>query len=530
MRTFFAGPWELSRATALLPASPAEGRVLLVESTGKGSALPYHRKKLVLVLSALRHLRDELRQAGFDVDHRVAASYADGVADHVADYRPTEVVMQRPAEWGIGQSFEGLAGSGRLACPLRIEPDRRFLTARESFRDWAAGRTLFRMEDFYRWQRRRLGVLLTPGGEPVGGQWNFDPANRKTARALQAHGLPRAPAGFTPDATTRQVIRLVDGMPGHWGGTEGFDLPVTHTQALAVLEDFVDHRLRDFGPFEDAMLAGQTWLYHSRLSAAMNVGLIHPREIVDRVVAWFEAQAPGDRARVLPSVEGFLRQVIGWREYVNGIYWLTMPGYRERNFFGFTRPLPQFFWEPEGTDMACLRDVIGTVREHGYAHHIPRLMILANFATLAGVHPLRLSEWFWAGFTDAMEWVELPNVIGMGTHADGGLLASKPYVASANYINRMSDYCRGCRFKPSARTGPSACPFNFLYWTFLDDLRGRMQREPAGARLLQRMALVLKSLDRVPSAELAAMRQARDRFLDTLEPDRTGWEFHHDQG
>ncbi len=520
--TWFIGPWELSSATAVLPPTPDAGRVLLVESTGKGAALPYHRKKLVLVLSALRHLRDDLRARGFEVDHRVAPSYAEGIRDHWAAFRPATIHYQQPAEWGIGRSIETLA---ETLPALAAVPDRRFLTSRHDFAAWAEDRTLFRMEDFYRWQRRRLGVLVDGQGRPEGGAWNFDRGNRKTAAALRKERLPARPVGFAPDAVTRRVMRLVDTLPDHWGATEGFDLPVTAAQADACLEEFLAHRLERFGPFEDAMLAGEAWLYHSRLSAAMNVGLLHPQTIVDRTLAWWaDRRRAAGAATVLPSVEGFLRQIIGWREYVNGIYWLTMPGYRDRNYFGFTRPLPRLYWEPERTDLACLRETAGTVREHGYAHHIPRLMVLANFATLAGVHPMRLSEWFWAGFTDAMEWVELPNVVGMATFADGGLLASKPYVSSAAYINRMSDYCKGCRFDPARRIGPGACPFNFLYWTFLDDLR--RSRLDVG----QRMALVMKSLDRLSAPDLAQMRAERERFLAELEPERTGWRFDYDAG
>jgi deoxyribodipyrimidine photolyase-related protein len=523
--TWFVGPWELSAATAVLPADPADGRVLLVESTGKGSALPYHRKKLVLVLSALRHFRDELRARGFEVEHRVAPSYAEGIRAHWDACRPRTIYYQQPAEWGIGRSLDTLAGSLPAMTAL---PDRRFLTSREAFAGWAEGRQLFRMEDFYRWQRRRLGVLVDTSGRPEGGAWNFDRENRKTAAALRRQALPAPPLGFVPDETTRRVMRLVDGMPDHWGEAAGFDLPVTAAQAEQCLDEFLEHRMERFGPYEDAMLAGEAWLYHSRLSAAMNVGLLHPRTIVDRTLAWARRRAGGAAPAVhpadLPSVEGFLRQVIGWREYVNGIYWHTMPGSREHNYFGFTRPLPQCYWEPARTEMACLRETVATVREHGYAHHIPRLMVLANFATLAGVHPMRLSEWFWAGFTDAMEWVELPNVVGMGTFADGGLLASKPYVSSAAYLHRMGNFCGACRFDPAQRTGPDACPFNYLYWTFLDDIRQR--RLDVG----QRMALVMKSLDRISAAELEAMRAERERFLAGLESETTGWRFDYDAG
>lgn len=554
--TWFVGPWELSTATAQLPPTPAAGRVLIIESTSKDAALPYHRWKLVLVLSALRHFVAELRAAGYEVDHRVAESYADGIRAHMEEFGPSEVLVQEPAEWGIGVSL-GYGGKGNresgtgktltpahgapFAVSLRFLPDRRFLTSRAEFAGWATGRKLFRMEDFYRWQRRRLDVLMQPDGEPVGGTWNLDTENRQTAKALQkalmkGGGTP-APRGFAPDEMTRQVMRLVEsgrgGAPatpapdsagGHWGSVDGFDLPVTRAQALAALDDFLEHRLAAFGPYEDAMLSGERYLYHSRLSAAMNVGLLHPREMIERAVARWKAEKKGTAKVPLSSLEGFVRQIIGWREYVNGIYWQQMPGYREVNYFGFSRQLPQLYWEPERTELACVKDVVTSVRDTAYAHHIPRLMILCNFAVLTGVHPLRLSEWFWAAFADAMEWVELPNVIGMGTFGDGGLLGSKPYVSSAAYINRMSNYCGGCRYDPKQRTGADACPFNYLYWTFLDDV----QRKKFDVG--QRMALVLKQLEKIPAAELKAMRGERERFLARLEADGTGWSFHHDQG
>ncbi|MDX2194083.1 MAG: cryptochrome/photolyase family protein [Gemmatimonadales bacterium] len=519
--TYLIGPWELSTATAILPPTPRDGRVLFVDSTSKGSALPWHRHKLVLVLAALRHFRDELRAAGFEVDHRAAASYADGIREHCAGHAGdvSEVLVQAPAEWGIARSIAALAdahGGPAALPPVRLLPDRRFLTPRADFARWADGRKLFRMEDFYRWQRKRLAILLDADGQPAGGRWNLDAENRKTARQLRTHGLPPAPLAFPPDAVTRKVMALVDGMPGKWGTTAGFDLPVTRADALRALDDFLAARFAAFGPFEDAMLRGELVLYHSRLSAAMNVGLLHPREVVERALA-----VPGVP---LPSLEGFVRQVIGWREYVNGIYWLRMPAYRDENYFGFARPLPQAYWDPDATDLACLADSVRMVRDHAFAHHIHRLMVLANFATLAGVHPLRLSEWFWAGFSDAFEWVELPNVVGMATFGDGGVLASKPYVSGAAYIDRMSDYCAGCRYDPKQRTGPDACPFNYLYWTFLDDIRRR--KLDVG----QRMAIPLKGLDRFAPATLAAMHDERRRFLDALAPDATGWRFHHDQG
>jgi deoxyribodipyrimidine photolyase-related protein len=545
VHTYFIGPWELSRATAHLPATPSEGRVLLVESTSRHAALPYHRWKLVLELSALRHFAAELRAEGFEVDHRVAESYRAGIEAHAREFEPERVHLQEPAEWGTSASLLGMeSGNGEQETGTRelglvpraptgysVLADRRFLTSRKVFRKWASGRRLFRMEDFYRWQRKRLGILMEKDAEPVGGEWNLDRENREGARALKRRGLPPEPLAFAPDEITREVMQEIEGhhtgygaagtRHSHWGRVEGFDLPVTRAHALAALEDFLEHRLAEFGPYEDAMLAGRTYLYHSRLSAAMNIGLLHPREMVDAAIKCWRR----GRAKIpLQSLEGFVRQIIGWREYVNGIYWLRMPSYRDENYFGFTRPLPRLYWEPERTDLACLRDSVRMVRDTAYAHHIHRLMVLANFATLAGVNPLRLSEWFWAGFSDAMEWVELPNVVGMATFGDGGLLASKPYISGAAYINRMSDYCAGCRFNPKARTGPDACPFNYLYWAFLDDIRRR--KLDVG----RRMALALRQADRLPAAELAAMRAERERFLTQLEPENSGWTFAYDQG
>ncbi len=518
--TWFIGPWELSKATAHLPPTPTAGRVLLIESTDKGSALPWHRWKLVLVLSALRHFAEELRGEGYQVDHRVAPSYAKGIRDHIAEFGPSEVVAQEPAEWGISRSV------GEVA---RLLPDRRFLTTRQEFARWAQGRKLLRMEDFYRWQRKRLRILVDRRGEPEGGRWNLDRENRQSARALLKRGLPRAPISFEHDAITRKVMRLVTRMDHHWGSVDGFDLPVTRDQALAALKDFLDHRLADFGPYEDAMLSGQTYLYHSRLSAAMNVGLLHPREMIDAAIEQWQGVKRGtqneERGTIpLQSLEGFVRQIIGWREYVNGIYWTQMPNYREANYFGFERPLPQLYWDPELTDLACLRDSVRMVKDHAYAHHIHRLMVLSNFANLAGVNPLRLSEWFWAGFADAMEWVELPNVVGMSTFGDGGLLASKPYVSSAAYINRMSNYCGGCRYDPKLRVGDDACPFNYMYWSFLDHVANK--KFDVG----QRMALVLKQAAAIPAEEMRAMKLQRQRFVESLKPDDTGWAFRFDQG
>ncbi len=516
MPTWFVGPWELSSATAVLPPTPDEGRVLLLDSRAKGAALPWHRKKLVLVLAAIRHFREELRSAGHDVHHRAADSYADGIRDWLEEHPDDIVTVQAPAEHGRAAPIRAPA---RKDDRVRLVPDRRFIVSREWFAEWAEGRKLFRMEDFYRAQRRAHGILIGDDGEPAGGAWNHDRKNRKTAAALRRHGLPPAPISFEPDERTRRVMRHVSERDGHWGSVDGFDRGGTRGQALEAAADVIANRLADVGAFEDASLAGEPVLYHSRLSMAMNIGLLHPMEMIRRVeAAWRDGDVP------IQSAEGFIRQVLGWREYVNGIYWHQGPAYRDVNYFGFDRALPKAYWDPGASDLACLRDTVATVREHAWAHHIPRLMVLCNFAVLTGTDPGALPDWITAALAGATERVELPTVVGMGTFGDGGLMASKPYVSSANYINRMSDHCGGCRYDPSKRTGKDACPFNFLYWTFLDDVR---QRE---LDVGERMRLPLANLDKIPDTELDAMREAREAFLARLEPEDTGWEFHHDQG
>jgi deoxyribodipyrimidine photolyase-related protein len=490
---------------------------LFLDSPAKGEALPFHRKKLILVLSASRHFEQELREAGYEVHRRMGASYAEGIRDWLREHPDDQVVVQEPAEWGIAQSIGAVAEEDAR---VRIVPDQRFLVSRQEFAAWASGRKLLRMEDFYRMQRKRFGLLMEADGTPAGGNWNLDAENQKSAKALLKRGLPAPPITFPPDDITQGVMAYVAGRQApQWGSAEGFGFPVTRAQALEALDDFLVHRLADFGPYEDAMLGGEPTLYHSQLSVAMNIGLLHPLEMARAAeAAWRRGDVP------LQSAEGFIRQIIGWREYVNGIYWLKMPDYRRVNYFGFTRPLPQLYWEPEQTDLACLRDTVSLVQQHAFVHHIPRLMILCNFAVLTGVNPGALSDWFWAAFADAMEWVELPNVVGMGTFGDGGLMASKPYVSSASYINRMSDHCGGCRYDPAQRTGPTACPFNFLYWSFLDDIRqGTLD-------VGQRMALVLKALEKISAEELMAMRTERERFVAGLVPDRMGWVVRHDQG
>jgi deoxyribodipyrimidine photolyase-related protein len=386
--------------------------------------------------------------------------------------------------------------------PLRVEQDRHFLTSHAEFAAWAQGRRQWVMEHFYRDARRRSGYLMSDG-HPIGGQWNLDRENRRSF-GRQGPGLLPPPFSVTPDAGTRAVIRLVEQrFPHHPGDLSRFDWPVTRPQALAALEDFVGTRLAAFGTYQDAMWSGQPWLHHSRLAPALNLKLLDPREVLDAVAAAYAAgHVP------LNSAEGFVRQVLGWREYVRHVYWSTMPGLLEQNALEAQQPLPAFYWSAD-TELHCLHQTLGQTLEYGYAHHIQRLMVTGLFALLLGVQPRRLHEWYLAIYVDAVEWVEAPNTIGMSQFADGGRLASKPYVASGRYIQRMSDYCRHCRYDPGAATGERACPYTVLYWDFLQRHAARFAGHP-------RTALQWRNLERLdrPTREAIAQGAAalRDRY------------------
>lgn len=512
----FVAPWECSRLVAQLPKDPDDTIVAcFVESVEKGAALPWHRQKLVLVLSAMRHFAAKLREAGYRVDHRVAATYADGIVAAAEACGATRVVATEGREQemvdALARADTELAARG---IALELREDRGFLASRSDFADWARGRKELRMELFYRVMRKRHRVLLERDGTPVGGEWNYDADNRK---AWPKGKVVPPRMTFAPDAMTREVMAQVASWRGRWGSVDGFSLPVTRAEALELLERFVTERLAEFGPYEDAMVHGEADLLHSTLASALNIGLLHPRELVERAErAYREGAVP------LASAEGFIRQILGWREYVRGLYWHLMPDFRTANALECDRPLPRWYWAPDGEaydgrstaacGMRCLADTVRQVRDTGRVHHIPRLMVQANFATLLGVVPAALNRWFWAAFTDAYEWVTLPNVVGMATWGDGGVMASKPYVSSGAYIKRMSNYCGSCRYDVGKRTGDDACPFNYLYWDFMARHRERFENHP-------RMAMMIRNLDRIDAGELVQIRRAAQTFRDAIAYD-----------
>jgi deoxyribodipyrimidine photolyase-related protein len=381
-----------------------------------------------------------------------------------------------------------------------ILTDDRFFAAPATFAAWARGRKQLRMEFFYRDMRRASGLLME-GDEPAGGQWNFDHDNRKS---LPRSVTPPARTRFAPDAITREVMEMVRSrFPDHFGNLEPFGWAVTRADALEALDHFITACLPNFGDFQDAMKQGNAFLYHSILSPYLNIGLLTPREICARAEeAWRSGLAP------LNAVEGFIRQILGWREYVRGLYWLKMPDYAKSNALDAHRPLPDFYWTGD-TAMNCMAEAIADTQRHAYAHHIQRLMVTGNFALLAGLAPEEVEAWYLLVYADAYEWVELPNTHGMALFADGGVMASKPYAASGAYIDRMSDYCGGCAYKPEVKLGPKACPFNYLYWDFLIRNEARLKANP-------RMAMPYRTLAKMGAdrrEQIAA--QARD-FLNSI--------------
>jgi deoxyribodipyrimidine photolyase-related protein len=465
---------QLSRGmSSLRGLDPAHDVVLMMEVRGENTYVAHHKQKIVLVLSAMRHFAAELRQSGVQVDY-VALDDPENTGELTAEVQRAvkrhaagRLVVTEPGEWRVlemVQTWSALTGT-----PVEIPPDERFFASRARFADWARGRRTWRMEHFYREMRREHAILME-GDRPAGGEWNFDAENRK---ALSAKVAPPPRLRFAPDETTRAVMALAEARFGdHFGETEAFGWPVTRAEALRALDDFITHALPRFGDYQDAMKGGAPFLFHSLLSPALNIGLLSPREVCAAAeVAWRSGAAP------LNAVEGFVRQILGWREYIRGVYWTLMPEYAERNALGATRALPAFYWTGE-TTMRCLSQVIGDTRKFAYSHHIQRLMVTGNFALLAGVAPREIERWYLAVYADAFEWVEMPNTLGMAVFADGGHMASKPYAASGAYIDRMSDFCAGCAYDVKQKTGPGACPFNYLYWAFLIRQKDKLAHNP----------------------------------------------------
>lgn len=479
---------QLNRDLAhLRGSSPDDIRVLMVLSLAKLRSKPWHRQRAHLIVTAMRRFADELRDRGYEVDWREAETFAAGHAAHVEQCAPAAVRAMEPAN----------RTGRRVLRELGVELIRSdaFLTHPDEFATWAADNERrdgsLMMEDFYRWQRRRLDVLVDADGDPVGGRWNFDDENRQPPPG-DDHRWPSAVTSSL-DELDEEVMAQLEAMDGVelFGAPPTGVWPTSRRRALARLDAFVERALAGFGPYEDAVVSDHWHLNHSLLSIPLNLGLLHPGEVVERVVDAFHESQGTDGEVPINSVEGFVRQVIGWREYIHGLYWLYDEDYAEENHLDAGRGLPPVFTDPAvDTEMVCLSRTLSWVRAYGWTHHIPRLMVIANLATLAGIEPQQLTDWMWRAYVDGAEWVMVPNVVGMGTFADGGRMSTKPYVSGGNYIDRMTDFCGDCRFRKGDRVGEDACPFTTLYWDFLarheDELRGN-----------HRMARTYSTLDRL---------------------------------
>lgn len=481
--------------------------IVMIEAESEATHVWNHQARITLFLSAMRHFAELLRsenlpllyvalEDGTDVNDGLGARLGAIIAEH----RPARVIVSEPGEHRVLALLTTACHSADVA--LEIREDRHFLCSRQEFAAWAEGRKELRMEYFYRQMRRQHDVLME-NDEPAGGRWNFDADNRSAFSRSGPGALPQPPQ-FAPDAITRQVISLVrQRFAQHPGSLDEFCWPVGRSDALQALNDFIVHRLPGFGRHQDAMWTDMPFGWHSLLSAALNLKLLDPREVIAAAVAaWRDGHAP------LPGVEGFVRQILGWREFIRGVYWLDMPGMLEANHFDHHRPLPAWYWTGE-TEMNCLRVTIDQTLRHGYAHHIQRLMVTGNFALLAGIAPRAVHEWYLAVYVDAVEWAELPNTAGMALYANGGRFTSKPYVASGAYIQRMSNYCNGCRYDPKLKTGPRACPYTTLYWNFLDYHEPAFKRNP-------RTALMARNIARLTAAERGAIRAAAGNILATI--------------
>ncbi|MBC6414280.1 MAG: cryptochrome/photolyase family protein [Chromatiales bacterium] len=497
---------QLSQSISSLDgANSSTDIILMCEVWDEVTYVKHHKKKIAFLFSAMRHFAEHLTQLGYQVEYTTlddpnnAGSFRGEVKRALEKHAIERIVITQPGEYRVLTDIKSWEIDFKIA--VEIRPDYRFLCTPEEFSEWAGSRKQLRMEYFYREMRKKYSILMD-GDEPIGGQWNYDAENRKTPPAKL--NVPEPYINDTDDIT-RDVIDLVaKRCADHFGSLAPFSLAVTREQALHALQLFIEQRLSHFGDYQDAMVEGEPWMYHSHISCYLNCGLLLPLECVKAAEqAYHRNQAP------LNSVEGFIRQIIGWREYIRGVYWLKMPQYAEQNFFGATRNLPDFYWTAN-TKMNCLRQCVSETKENAYAHHIQRLMVLGNFALLAGISPQQVNEWFLIVYADAYQWVELPNVSGMILFADGGYLASKPYAAGGSYINKMSNYCKHCRYKVTQKNGADACPFNYLYWNFMAHNRDKLQSN-------HRMAMMYKTYDRMSEEKQKSICDDSTQFFSYID-------------
>lgn len=462
-----------TQISSLRESSKKDDIVLMMEVEAEATYVPHHPHKIILIFSAMRHFCDELRENGFSVeylkinDHKNKQSFTENLLQTVNKVKPKKIVITESGEYRVQIMIDSWAK--KACCEVEQLVDDRFYCEIDEFAEWAKNKKSLLMENFYRSMRQKTGILMEDK-RPVGGKFNYDVENRSPPK--KGMTFPKRKT-IQPDAITEEVIQLVKKRyPNHLGYAENFQLAVTRKDALKLLNHFIKHNLPTFGDYQDAMLIDEYYLHHSFISMYLNIGLLLPAEVVEKAE---QAFLEGDVS--INNAEGFIRQILGWREYIRGLYWLKMPEYKELNYFNAENALPSFYWDAK-TDMKCLQQVIQQSLETATSHHIQRLMITGNFAMLLGVRPEEICDWYLAIYADAFEWVELPNTLGMSQFADGGLLATKPYAASGNYVNKMSNFCSNCQYQVKEKLTEKACPFNDLYWGFLLQNQSKLQSNP----------------------------------------------------
>ena len=475
--------------------------IVLMEVKPEADYAKHHKRKLVFIFSAMRHfaenLKDKFRVKYFKLDDEDNKhSFVENIKVIIESEQLDKLILTEPAEYRLLKQFEAEFSS--VDFEVEIRSDDRFFTSKKEFKEFAESQKDLRLENFYRSIRKKTGYLMEANGKPVGGKWNYDHENRSAYKFKEP--IPER-LSFEQDEITKEVISLVmKNFQGSFGDCEEFDEAVTHEQALKVFHYFLQNFLPLFGKYQDAMIQDNPFMFHSRISHYINIGILPVSYVCDEVI-----KKVGDVP--LSSIEGFLRQIIGWREYIRGVYWLKMPDYLDVNYFNHSRELPEFFWNGE-TELNCAKSVIESTRKYAYSHHIQRLMITGNIALLMGVKPIEVHEWYLGVYDDAYEWVELPNTFGMALYADGGFLSTKPYIASGNYINKMSNFCKGCRYNVKLKVGEDACPFNYLYWNFLHENKDKLSSN-------RRLFMPYRNLSKKTEEELSKIQSSAKIFLES---------------
>ena len=479
--------------------------IFMCESTEEFTHVKHHKLKIAFIISAMRHFAKELKDEGYNIIYKGLdnsenlVSFENEIQNILHDHNISKIIVTEPGEFRILENLRNY--SANLNVPIEIIPDNRFLCSIEEFARFARDKKQLRMEYFYRYMRQKYSILIE-NEQPIGGKWNYDIENRKPPK--EGLTIP-SPQNFTPDEISRDVIEMVKNkFSSHFGDIDNFYFAVTRNQALIVLDKFIKERLHNFGSYQDAMIENEPWMYHSHISFYLNTGLLLPMECLKAAEEAFY-----DSKISLNAAEGFIRQILGWREYVRGIYWLKMPEYKNLNFLEAKRNLPNFYWG-SNTKMNCIKQCVKQTKELSYAHHIQRLMVLGNFALISFIDPKFVNEWYLIVYADAFEWVELPNVTGMILFADGGYLGSKPYAGGGSYINKMSNYCKNCHYNVDEKNGSRACPFNYLYWNFLAENKDKLSSN-------QRLSMMYKTYDKMSDAKKLAIKDDSNRFLKMLD-------------